>query len=109
MKRIRIPVVGRKLAYYSWFRLWPSEHIRTARLPFTAALRQGNDGHGDPAAVGSGEQSFGQPIVVVNKPGASHTLCANFVANSKPTAIPRAFSASAVIQVPICAKFPTTR
>jgi tripartite-type tricarboxylate transporter receptor subunit TctC len=27
---------------------------------------------------------FGQPVVVVNKPGASSTICANFVANAKP-------------------------
>jgi tripartite-type tricarboxylate transporter receptor subunit TctC len=52
-------------------------------------------------------KSFGQPIVVVNKPGASHTLCANFVANSKPDGYTLgAFSASAVIQVPHLRKVP---
>jgi tripartite-type tricarboxylate transporter receptor subunit TctC len=52
-------------------------------------------------------KSFGQPIVVVNKPGASHTLCANFMANSKPDGYTLgAFSASAVIQVPHLRKAP---
>jgi tripartite-type tricarboxylate transporter receptor subunit TctC len=27
---------------------------------------------------------FAQPVVVVNKPGAAHTICANLVANAKP-------------------------
>jgi tripartite-type tricarboxylate transporter receptor subunit TctC len=27
---------------------------------------------------------FGQPVVVVNKPGAAHVVCANLVANAKP-------------------------
>jgi tripartite-type tricarboxylate transporter receptor subunit TctC len=52
-------------------------------------------------------KSFGQPIVVVNKPGASHTLCANFVANSKPDGYALgAFSASAIIQVPHLRRVP---
>jgi tripartite-type tricarboxylate transporter receptor subunit TctC len=29
-------------------------------------------------------KKFGQPVIVVNKPGASSTICANFVANTKP-------------------------
>ena len=29
-------------------------------------------------------KEFGQPVVVVNKAGASHTVCANLVANAKP-------------------------
>jgi tripartite-type tricarboxylate transporter receptor subunit TctC len=29
-------------------------------------------------------KDLGQPIVVINKPGASHTACANLAANSKP-------------------------
>jgi len=29
-------------------------------------------------------KKFGQPVIVVNKPGASGVICANFVANSKP-------------------------
>ena len=52
-------------------------------------------------------KSFGQPVVVVNKPGASHTLCANQVANGKPDGYTLgAFSASAIIQVPHLRKVP---
>ena len=29
-------------------------------------------------------KTLGQPVVVTNKPGASHTICANLVANAKP-------------------------
>jgi tripartite-type tricarboxylate transporter receptor subunit TctC len=52
-------------------------------------------------------KSFGQPIVVVNKPGASHTLCANFVANSKPDGYTLGgLSSGALWQVPNLRKVP---
>jgi tripartite-type tricarboxylate transporter receptor subunit TctC len=50
---------------------------------------------------------FGQPVVVVNKPGASHTACANLVANAKPDGYTLgALSSGAFIQVPHQRKVP---
>jgi len=50
---------------------------------------------------------FGQPVVVVNKPGASHTVCANLVANAKPDGYTLGtLSSGAFIQVPHQRKVP---
>ena len=50
---------------------------------------------------------FGQPVVVVNKPGAAHTICANLVANAKPDGYTLGtLSASAFTQVPHYRKVP---
>jgi len=52
-------------------------------------------------------KALGQPVVVVNKPGASHTVCANLVANAKPDGYTLgALSASAFTQVPHMRKVP---
>ncbi|MBI5966768.1 MAG: tripartite tricarboxylate transporter substrate binding protein [Deltaproteobacteria bacterium] len=52
-------------------------------------------------------KEFGQPIVVVNKPGASHTVCANLVANAKPDGYTLgALSATAFAEVPHLRKVP---
>ena len=52
-------------------------------------------------------KSLGQPVVVVNKPGASHTVCANLVANSKPDGYTlAALSSGALWQVPHLRKVP---
>jgi len=52
-------------------------------------------------------KALGQPVVVVNKPGASHTICANLVANAKPDGYTLgALSASAFTQVPHMRKVP---
>ncbi len=48
-----------------------------------------------------------QPIVVVNKPGASHTICANAVANAKPDGYTLGtLSGGAFTQVPHMRKVP---
>jgi tripartite-type tricarboxylate transporter receptor subunit TctC len=50
---------------------------------------------------------IGQPVVVVNKPGAAHTICANTVANAKPDGYTLGtLSASAFTQVPHYRKVP---
>lgn len=50
---------------------------------------------------------IGQPVVVVNKPGAAHTVCANLVANAKPDGYTLgALSSSAFTQVPHMRKVP---
>jgi len=50
---------------------------------------------------------LGQPIVVVNKPGAAHTICANFVANAKPDGYSiGCIAGSAFIQGPSLRKVP---
>lgn len=50
---------------------------------------------------------LGQPVVVVNKPGAAHTICANTVANAKPDGYTLGtLSASAFTQVPHYRKVP---
>jgi tripartite-type tricarboxylate transporter receptor subunit TctC len=50
---------------------------------------------------------FGQPVVVVNKPGAAHTICANTVANAKPDGYTLGtLSASAFTQIPHYRKVP---
>jgi tripartite-type tricarboxylate transporter receptor subunit TctC len=52
-------------------------------------------------------KSLGQPVVIVNKPGASHTICANLVANSRPDGYSLgAVSSGAFIQVPHMRKVP---
>jgi len=52
-------------------------------------------------------KALGQPVVVVNKPGASHTICANLVANAKPDGYTLgALAASAFTQVPHMRKVP---
>lgn len=52
-------------------------------------------------------KTLGQPVVVTNKPGASHTICANLVANAKPDGYTiGALSASAFTQVPNMRKVP---
>jgi len=52
-------------------------------------------------------KAFGQPVVVSNKPGASHTLCANLVANAKPDGYTLgALAGSAFTQVPNMRKVP---
>jgi len=52
-------------------------------------------------------KNFGQPVVVVNKPGAAHTICANLVANSKPDGYTLGtLSGSAFSQVPHYRKVP---
>jgi tripartite-type tricarboxylate transporter receptor subunit TctC len=52
-------------------------------------------------------KELGQPAVVVNKPGASHTLCANLVANAKPDGYTLgALSATAFVEVPHLRKVP---
>jgi tripartite-type tricarboxylate transporter receptor subunit TctC len=50
---------------------------------------------------------FEQPVVMINKPGAAHTVCANTVAKSKPDGYALgALSASAFTQVPHYRKVP---
>lgn len=52
-------------------------------------------------------KEFGQPVVVVNKPGAAHTICANLVANAKPDGYSLGtLSSSAFTQVPHYRKVP---
>ncbi|OGP52456.1 MAG: hypothetical protein A3K30_07050 [Deltaproteobacteria bacterium RBG_13_51_10] len=52
-------------------------------------------------------KEFGQPIVVVNKAGASHTVCANLVANAKPDGYTLGgLSATAFAEVPHLRKVP---
>ncbi len=52
-------------------------------------------------------KEFGQPVVVVNKAGASHTVCANLVANAKPDGYSLgALSATAFAEVPHLRKVP---
>jgi len=52
-------------------------------------------------------KTLGQPFVVVNKAGASHTVCANLVANSKPDGYTLgALSATAFAEVPHLRKVP---
>ena len=52
-------------------------------------------------------KAIGQPVVVVNKPGAAHTVCANLVANAKPDGYTLgALSSSAFTQVPHMRKVP---
>ncbi len=52
-------------------------------------------------------KTLGQPVVVVNKPGAAHTICANTVANAKPDGYTLGtLSASAFTQVPHYRKVP---
>ncbi|HYB19288.1 MAG TPA: tripartite tricarboxylate transporter substrate binding protein [Thermodesulfobacteriota bacterium] len=52
-------------------------------------------------------KTIGQPVVVVNKPGAAHTVCANLVANAKPDGYTLgALSSSAFTQVPHMRKVP---
>ncbi len=55
----------------------------------------------------SATKTLGQPVVVVNKPGAAHTVCANLVANAKPDGYTLgALSSSAFTQVPHMRKVP---
>lgn len=52
-------------------------------------------------------KDFGHAVVVVNKPGAAHTICANLVANAKPDGYTLgALSSSAFTQVPHMRKVP---
>ena len=52
-------------------------------------------------------KSIGQPVVVVNKPGAAHTICANLVANAKPDGYTLwALSAHAFTIIPHMRKLP---
>jgi tripartite-type tricarboxylate transporter receptor subunit TctC len=52
-------------------------------------------------------KTLGQPVVVVNKPGAAHTICANTVANAKPDGYTLGtLSGSAFSQVPHYRKVP---
>jgi tripartite-type tricarboxylate transporter receptor subunit TctC len=52
-------------------------------------------------------KELGQPVVVVNKPGAAHTICANLVANAKPDGYTLGtLSGSAFTQVPHYRKVP---
>jgi tripartite-type tricarboxylate transporter receptor subunit TctC len=52
-------------------------------------------------------KEFGQPVVVINKAGASHTVCANLVANAKPDGYTLGgLSATAFTEVPNLRKVP---
>ncbi len=52
-------------------------------------------------------KDLGQPIIVVNKPGASHTICANLVAKAKPDGYTLGgLSSGAFTQVPHMRKVP---
>lgn len=52
-------------------------------------------------------KEFGQPVVVVNKAGASHTICANLVANAKPDGYTLGgLSATAFVEVPHLRRVP---
>ena len=51
--------------------------------------------------------AFGHPVVVVNKPGAAHSICANLVANAKPDRYTiGALGSSALTLIPHMRKVP---